>query len=209
MAHSICGTLSPFTHRPRFLTRPPSLLLSSRTQAFNHERNIVAIPHCLSSSALDGSREPRRDVGRRGEIQKIGWRPPNLKPKTKKVVRYTPIRHTPMRHTPMRHTPIRYRPMRYRPMKVLRGSSASERRRTSVQLQPRFRRRHIWVSVIAVVSQRPLFRTLHGLLGYQRSSALFRPICLSPVCPSLFCRSDWLANPIACASFSPPHPPSL
>jgi hypothetical protein len=64
------------------------------------------------------------------------------------------------------------------------------------RLQLRFRRRHIWVSVIAVVSQRPLFRTPHGLLGYQRSSALFRPVC-----PSLSCRSDWLANPIACASF--------
>jgi hypothetical protein len=88
MAHSIYGTLSQFIHRPRFLTRPPSLslgvyFLSSRTQAFNHERNIVAIPYCLSTSALDGSREPRRDVGHTG---KIGWRPPNLKPKTKKVV---------------------------------------------------------------------------------------------------------------------------
>jgi hypothetical protein len=75
MAHSICGTLSPFTHRPRFLTCPPSLslgvyFLSSRTRAFNHERNIVAILHCLSSSALDGSHEPRRDVGRTGEISK-------------------------------------------------------------------------------------------------------------------------------------------
>jgi hypothetical protein len=38
-------------------------------------------------------------------------------------------------------------------------------------------------------------------LGHQRSSALFRPVCLSPICPSCFCRSDWLANPIACASF--------
>jgi hypothetical protein len=48
---------------------------------------------------------------------------------------------------------------------------------------------------------RPLFRMLHGLLRYQRSSALFRPVYLSPVRPSLFCRSDWLANPTACASF--------
>src|ERR1700729_2035202 len=75
MAHSICGTLSPFAHRSRFLTRPPSLslgvyFLSSRTRAFNHERNIVAIPHCLSPSALDGSREPRRNVGCTGEISK-------------------------------------------------------------------------------------------------------------------------------------------
>jgi hypothetical protein len=72
---SIYETLSPFAHRPHFHTHPPSLslgvyFLSSRTRAFNHERNIVAIPHCLSSSALDGSREPRRDVGRTGEISK-------------------------------------------------------------------------------------------------------------------------------------------
>jgi hypothetical protein len=85
MAHSICGTLSPFVHRPRFLTRPPSLslavyFLSSRTRAFNHERNIVAIPHCLLSSALGGSREPRRDVSCTGEISKDWWRPPNHKP---------------------------------------------------------------------------------------------------------------------------------
>src|SRR2546421_902824 len=33
---------------------------------------------------------------------------------------------------------------------------------------------------------RPLFRTLHGLLGYQRSSALFRPVCLSSTCLSVF-----------------------
>jgi hypothetical protein len=69
MAHSICGTLSPFTYRPRFPTRPPTVslavyFLSSRTRAFNYERNI---PHCLSSLVLDGSREPRRDVGRTGE----------------------------------------------------------------------------------------------------------------------------------------------
>jgi hypothetical protein len=49
---------------------------------------------------------------------------------------------------------------------------------------------------------RPLFRTLHGLLRYQRSSTLFRLVC-----PSLFCRSVWQANPIACASF--PASPSL
>jgi hypothetical protein len=62
-------------HRPRFLTRPPSLslgvyFLSSRARAFNHECNIVVIPYSLSSLALDGSREPRRDVGRTGEISK-------------------------------------------------------------------------------------------------------------------------------------------
>ena len=73
-----------------------------------------------------------------------------------------------------------------------------------------------------------VFRSLHGLLGYQRSSALFRPVCLSstslsvfnlsvclqPVCLSSTCLSVFnlsvyhlIANPIACASFSPPHPP--
>jgi hypothetical protein len=62
MARGICGTLSPSVHRPRlrFLTRPSFELgcysLSSRTQAFNHERNAIAISPCLS--ALDGSREP-------------------------------------------------------------------------------------------------------------------------------------------------------
>jgi hypothetical protein len=75
------------------------------------------------------------------------------------------------------------------------------------QLQLGFRHCRIWVSVSSHIGPchrrsvlRPLFRTLHRLLGYQRSSTLFRPVCLSPVCP-LLCRSDWLANPIACASF--------
>src|SRR3984885_9193433 len=55
--------------------------------------------------------------------------------------------------------------------------------------------------------QRPkgLFRTPHGLLGYQRSSALFRPVYLSvylqPVCLSPDSQSDCLRF------FSPPHPP--
>src|SRR5271156_2580299 len=55
--------------------------------------------------------------------------------------------------------------------------------------------------------QRPkcLFRTPHGLLGYQRSSALFRPVCLSvclqPVCLSPDSQSDCLRF------FSPPRPP--
>src|SRR5271155_5692605 len=58
---------------------------------------------------------------------------------------------------------------------------------------------------------RPLFRTLHGLLGYQRSPALFRPICLSSTCLSVFNLSVYhlIANPIACASFPRLHPPSL
>ena len=64
---------------------------------------------------------------------------------------------------------------------------------------------HIWV--FQSPSQRPkgLFRTPHGLLGYQRSSALFRPVCLSvclqPVCLSPDSQSDCLRF------FSPPHPP--
>src|SRR5579862_6860698 len=49
---------------------------------------------------------------------------------------------------------------------------------------------------------RPLFRTLHGLLGHQRSSACFRLVRLSSTCLSLFCLSDWPANPIARTSFS-------
>src|ERR1700733_5173834 len=57
------------------------------------------------------------------------------------------------------------------------------------QLQLRFRRRRIWVSVVAVGSSRPLFRTPHGLLGYQRSSALFRPVYLSSTCLSITCLS--------------------
>ena len=79
MAGGICGTLSPSVHLPRlrFLTRPPSLSLgiyslSSRTRTFNHERNTIAIPPYPSSSALDGSREPRRDVDSTGEIS-TGW----------------------------------------------------------------------------------------------------------------------------------------
>ena len=70
------------------------------------------------------------------------------------------------------------------------------------QLQLGFRRCRIWVSVSSHIGSchrrgvlRPLFRTLHGLLGYQRSSILFRPVC------PLLCRSDWLANPITCPSF--------
>src|SRR5271156_5882757 len=48
--------------------------------------------------------------------------------------------------------------------------------------------------------QRPkgLFRTPHGLLGYQRSSALFQPVCLSVFNLSVY---HLIANPIACASF--------
>jgi len=44
--------------------------LSSRTQAFNHERNAIAISSCLS--ALDGSREPGRDASGTREIS-TGW----------------------------------------------------------------------------------------------------------------------------------------
>jgi hypothetical protein len=70
MAHSICGTLSPFAHRPRFLTRPPSLSLG-------------VYFHCQHWT-VPVSREETLAV--REKFQKIGWRPPNHKPKTKKVV---------------------------------------------------------------------------------------------------------------------------
>src|SRR5271170_2970948 len=84
------------------------------------------------------------------------------------------------------------------------------------QLQPGFRRCRIWVSVIVVVSLRPLFRTLHGLLGYQRSSALFRPVCLSSTCLSVFNLSVCL-QPVClsldsqsdCLRFFSPASPSL
>jgi hypothetical protein len=78
MARDIYGTLSPSIRRRclRFLTRPPLSLgvysLSSRTRAFNHKRNNIAVPPCPSSSALDGSREPGRDIGGTGEIS-TGW----------------------------------------------------------------------------------------------------------------------------------------
>jgi hypothetical protein len=88
---------------------------------------------------------------------------------------------------------------------ISRGPSASEHRRISVPAP----------AMVSVLSHmrfshrrsvlRPLFRTLHSLLGYQRPSACFDlSVCLQPVCLSLFCRSDWLVNPIACASFPSP-----
>jgi hypothetical protein len=44
--------------------------------------------------------------------------------------------------------------------------------------------------------------TLHSVLGVPALIGLFRPVCfLSSTCLSLFYRSDWLPNPIACASF--------
>jgi hypothetical protein len=76
-----------------------------------------------------------------------------------------------------------------------RGPSALERRCISVPASARASAlSHIGFSHGRGVL-RPLFRTLHSPVGHQRSSACFRPVCLS-----LFCRSDWLANPIACAS---------
>jgi len=88
MVRGICGTLSPSIHRLRFLTRAPSLslgvyFLSSRTRVFNHEHNITVIPPYLSASALDGSRKPRRDVGK---FRQLNQRPPNYKPKTTKIM---------------------------------------------------------------------------------------------------------------------------
>jgi hypothetical protein len=77
MTRGICGTLSPSVYRPRlrFHTRPPSLSLgvyslSNRTRAFNHGRNAIEISPCLL--ALDGSREPGRDVNGTREIS-TGW----------------------------------------------------------------------------------------------------------------------------------------
>src|SRR2546423_14421152 len=80
------------------------------------------------------------------------------------------------------------------------------------QCQLALRRRHTWVSAWSHMGfshrrsvLRPLFRMLHGLLRYQRSSALFRPVCLSSTCLSITCLSitflSWLANRITCASF--------
>src|SRR5271163_2530383 len=67
----------------------------------------------------------------------------------------------------------------------LRGPSASEHRRTSVPAPARVSASsHMGFSHRRSVL-RPLFRTLHGLLGYQRSSALFRPVCLSSICLSI------------------------
>jgi hypothetical protein len=64
------------------------------------------------------------------------------------------------------------------------------------QRQLGFRRRHTWVSVWSHMGfshrrsvLRPLFRTLHGLLRYQRSSVLFRPVCLSSTYLSITCLS--------------------
>src|SRR5271154_1016347 len=72
------------------------------------------------------------------------------------------------------------------------------------QLQLGFRRRHIWVSVIAVVSQRPLFRTLYVLLGARAHRPCFDlSVFLQSVCLSPDSQSDCLRF------FSPPHPPSF
>ena len=59
---------------------------------------------------------------------------------------------------------------------------------------------------------RVLYRTPHGLLGAPALISLFRPVCLSVFNLSVyhfFYRSDWLANPIACASFPRLTLPSL
>jgi hypothetical protein len=46
--------------------------LSSRTRAFNHERNTIIISPCSLSSALDGFRKPGKDVSNTREIS-TGW----------------------------------------------------------------------------------------------------------------------------------------
>jgi hypothetical protein len=73
MAHNICGTLSPICPSLPYsssLSKLGCLLSFQPNLGFNNERNIVGILPCISSSALDGSREPRRDVSRTGEISK-------------------------------------------------------------------------------------------------------------------------------------------
>jgi hypothetical protein len=78
MARGICGTLSPSVHRPRlrFLTRPPLSLgvysLSSRTRAFNHERNniTVPVPH-RQHRTVPVSREEALAV--REKFRRVGW----------------------------------------------------------------------------------------------------------------------------------------
>jgi hypothetical protein len=82
------------------------------------------------------------------------------------------------------------------------------------QLQLRFRRRHMGFYVVAYGFQSPLGCPKDYYLGCCTvclGTSAHRPcfdlsvclqfVCLSPVCPSLFCLSDWLANPIAYASF--------
>ena len=68
-------------------------------------------------------------------------------------MRCTPVRHPPMRYTPMRHPPMRFTPMRYRLMRYTSMRHTHQMHACSVL--------------------RPLFRTLRGLLRYQRSSACF------------------------------------
>ena len=82
------------------------------------------------------------------------------------------------------------------------------------QLQLGFRRCRVWVSVLSHMGfslrRSVLKATILGhctvCLGIKAHrpcldlSVYLQSVYLSPVCP-LFCRSDWLANPIACASF--------
>ena len=84
---------------------------------------------------------------------------------------------------------------------ILRGPSASEHCHTSVPAPAKVSAlSHMGFSHSRGVL-RPQYKTLHGPLRYQRSSACFRPVCLS-----LFCRSDWLAIRLP-ALLSPPRPP--
>jgi hypothetical protein len=70
---------------------------------------------------------------------------------------------------------------------IFRGPSALEHRHTSVPILARVSAlSHIGFSQPRGVL-RPSFRTRHGLLEYQRSSACFDlPVCLQPVCLNLF-----------------------
>ena len=55
-------------------------------RAFNHERNIIAIPPCLSSSALAVPVSHDERLAVREKLRHVGWRPPNHKPNTTKIV---------------------------------------------------------------------------------------------------------------------------
>jgi hypothetical protein len=59
--------------------------LFSRTHASSHERTTIATPPCPRPHWTEPvSRE--ETLARREKFQKIGWLPPNHKPKTKKVI---------------------------------------------------------------------------------------------------------------------------
>jgi hypothetical protein len=97
----------------------------------------------------------------------------------------------------MGYAPIRYTPSEVHAYEGFYENLACQNKVARLfQRQLGFWCRHMGLSHRRIVL-RPLYRTLHDLLRYQRSLALLRPVCLQSVCPS-----DLLANPIACASFT-------